>query len=127
MKELTLPVNKDNKGSLVFIESLSQVPFRIERVFFVRGNNQSERGDHAHHKCSQFLVCLSGEIKVICDDGSKKTEHLLNSFNTGLLIKPKVWAKQYYSGENCILAVLCDLPYDPNDYIHEYDTFKKVI
>ena len=127
MKELSLPINEDQRGKLMFIEGSAQIPFAIKRIFFINGKNNSERGDHAHYKCSQFLICLNGEVKVICDDGLKKTQHTLNNFNKGLLIKPMVWAKQTYFGENCILAVICDKLYDPNDYIHSYDIFKRVI
>ena len=127
MKQINLPKNIDDKGILVFCESMSYVPFEIRRVFFVKGNDKSQRGNHAHYQCSQFLICLSGEIRVVCDDGVNKSEHVLKSFSKGLLIEPMIWARQFYYGENAVLAVLCDRKYDENDYIRDYNVFRKII
>jgi len=84
----------------------------------------SIRGDHAHKKCSQFMVCVSGAIEVICDNGIEETTYQLDSPSAGLNVEPGVWAKEKYLTENAVLMVLCDRHYEKEDYIHSYNEFK---
>jgi WxcM-like, C-terminal. len=85
------------------------------------------RGDHAHKQCSQLLVCVSGQIRVVCDDGLVETYHLLDSMNCGLLVPPCIWAKEEYVTDGAVLMVLCDRNYEEDDYIRDYNDFKKFV
>jgi dTDP-4-dehydrorhamnose 3,5-epimerase-like enzyme len=84
----------------------------------------SIRGEHAHKKCSQFMVCVSGAIEVTCDNGIEETTYQLDSPSTGLNVEPGIWAKEKYLTENAVLMVLCDRHYEKEDYIHSYNEFK---
>jgi dTDP-4-dehydrorhamnose 3,5-epimerase-like enzyme len=118
--------HKDKDGDLVVVEgSSSNMPFSIARVFNVRANKECIRGRHAHRECTQLLICTNGVIKVVCNDGKQTSTYILNKVNYGLLIKPGVWAEQHYMEENSVLTVLCDLLYDEDDYIRDYDIFLK--
>ena len=56
---------KEIEGDLVVAEGNSDnVPFSIARAFNVRADKGGIRGRHAHHKCSQLLICVNGVIKV---------------------------------------------------------------
>lgn len=118
-----LSQNIAENGELTVIEGLKEVPYDIRRVFFVRGNGGAIRGLHAHRECSQFLICLMGRIKIICDDSFIKKEFELENPANGLLIPPGIWSTQIYDMSNSVLAVLCDKEYDASDYIREYDKF----
>ena len=118
---------EDRNGVLCVYESARQVPFDIRRVFTVTAKAGDSRGDHAHKKCTQLLVCLSGAIDVSCDDGNKITEYSLDNMGSGLLIPPGVWARQKYVDEGAVLMVLCDRGYEANDYIRDYNDFKKFV
>ena len=124
-KEISLPLLKNDSGSLIFLENYSQVPFEIQRVFFVKGKKNNCRGNHAHYNCSQFLICIEGSIEITCDNGNSKKIFLLDNYNKGILIPPLVWATQHYKSDNSILAVICDMKYNENDYIRDYESFKK--
>ena len=118
-----LSQNIAENGELTVIEGLKEVPYDIRRVFFVRGNGGAIRGMHAHRECSQFLICLMGRIKIICDDSFIQKEFELENPAAGLLIPPGIWSTQIYDMSNSVLAVLCDKEYDARDYIREYDQF----
>jgi dTDP-4-dehydrorhamnose 3,5-epimerase-like enzyme len=122
---IDLPHHFENNGNLIVMEGNKQVPFSIARVFIVKAPKDEVRGQHSHKKCTQFLICNSGSVEVICDDGTNRQIYLLNKPNKGLLIPPGIWAQQTYLMENSILTVLCDRPYEADDYIREYDEFKK--
>lgn len=131
MKELVnlikFPLHEDGNNELVVAEgSSSNVPFNISRVFNVQAVKGSIRGNHAHLRCTQILICTIGSIEVICDDGLSSETYILDKSNYGLIIKPGVWAKQKYLEKNTVLTVLCDRPYEEEDYICNYDDFKKM-
>lgn len=113
----------DTKESFIIIyEGKKKIPFNINRVFIVKSMKQSIRGFHAHKECSQILVALNGECKVVCDDGTIKKNIVLNKPSEALLIPPTIWATQEYQ-PNTILMVLADKPYDENDYLRNYEEF----
>jgi UDP-2-acetamido-3-amino-2,3-dideoxy-glucuronate N-acetyltransferase len=81
------------------------------------------RGEHAHRRCEQLLVCVSGSVNVLCDDGEHRQEFVLDSPEIGLHIGPMVWGTQYRYTKDAVLMVQASLPYDPDDYIRSYDDF----
>jgi UDP-2-acetamido-3-amino-2,3-dideoxy-glucuronate N-acetyltransferase len=118
-----LTTARDLRGSLAALEFQS-LPFVPRRVFAVHGvPDESVRGAHAHRACAQLLVCLSGELSCVADDGETRQEFRLTSPGTGLLVPPLVWAMQYRYTRDATLLVLAELPYDPDDYIRDYEEF----
>ena len=97
---MDLTYRTDQTGGLCAIEGGIDAPFDILRVFTVSALKGSIRGEHAHKKCSQFMVCVSGAIEVICDDGIEETTYQLDSPSAGLNVEPGVWAKEKYLTEN---------------------------
>lgn len=116
--------HEEANGFLYVYECGQQVPFDIRRVFSVGAKGGDIRGDHAHKNCTQLLVCVSGQIRVTCDDGRLVSKHVLEGMGLGLLIPPGVWAKQEYMVDGAVLMVLCDRIYEAEDYIRDYDAFK---
>lgn len=114
----------DNNGDLCVYECGQHVPFNIRRVFTVSAKAGDIRGNHTHKKCTQLLVCVTGQIRVTCDDGSVITQHLLDSMDVGLLVPPGIWAKEEYLMDDAVLMVLCDRGYEAEDYIRDYNNFK---
>lgn len=114
----------DNNGVLCAYEQGQYVPFDIRRVFTVSAKKGELRGNHAHMKCSQLMICVSGEITVTCDDGSSEDVFFLDNMGIGLLVPPGIWAREEYMINDSVLMVLCDRGYEENDYIHDYDSFK---
>jgi dTDP-4-dehydrorhamnose 3,5-epimerase-like enzyme len=120
---LDLPRHSRADGDLVVLEHGEQVPFMAARIFTVRAQKRAVRGQHAHRQCSQFLVCVHGEIAVECDDGKTKNRYLLDNGNKGLLIPPGIWGIETYRTDGAVLVVLCDRLYEEDDYIRSYQQF----
>jgi UDP-2-acetamido-3-amino-2,3-dideoxy-glucuronate N-acetyltransferase len=57
------------------------------------------------------------------DDGVRRQEFVLDRPDVGLHIPPLVWATQYAYSRDAALLVLASKPYDPGDYIREYEEF----
>ncbi len=116
-----LPKAVDLRGSLVFGEELRHVPFEVKRYFLVF-DVQSEhiRGEHAHRRLHQFLVCVAGRCNVVTDDGVTRHEVVLDSPSKGVHIPPMVWATQYKFSRDAVLLVLASEYYDASEYIRDY-------
>ena len=85
------------------------------------------RGEHAHHKCHQLLITLSGACNVVIDDGRARAEVNLNTPTRGLYLPPMVWGTQYKFTHDAVLLVFASHSYDPEDYIRTYDTFLDIV
>lgn len=114
---------RDLRGSLTAAE-FSGLPFAPQRLFTVYDvPSESVRGAHAHRECAQFLVCLTGGVSCLVDDGSVREEVRLESPSVGLHIPPMIWGTQWRYSRDAMLLVLASHPYDPDDYIRDYEEF----
>jgi hypothetical protein len=115
---------EDLRGTLSVGEFAREIPFIPKRYFTVFGvPSQEVRGEHAHKVCHQFLVCVSGSVSVLLDDGKKRCKVQLDRIDMGVYISPMVWSTQYRYSPNCILLVFASHHYDPNDYIRSYKEY----
>ncbi|HET7697878.1 MAG TPA: WxcM-like domain-containing protein [Vicinamibacterales bacterium] len=118
----------DLRGSLSAAEVGTHVPFPPARYFIVFDvPGKDVRGEHAHRRCQQFLVCVRGSVNVVVDDGVHSEEIVLAEPNLGLYLPPMVWAIQYKYSADALLLVLASDPYDPDDYIRDYDAFRAML
>jgi hypothetical protein len=122
LRKINFPTFGNNDVGLYVYESWESVPFQLHRVFVIKAGVSCDRGAHAHKKCFQLLVALSGECKVTCDDSFKKVEIILNNTSEGLLIPPTIWAEQSYQ-PGTSLMVLTDMLYEESDYLRDYKEF----
>lgn len=118
---------EDPNGVLVVYEGGQQVPFDMRRVFTVSARVGDTRGNHAHKQCTQLLICVSGKIRVSCNDGAVVTQHLLENMDAGLLVPPGIWAREEYITDGAVLMVLCDRGYEAEDYLRDYNDFKTFV
>lgn len=123
-----LPRIEDIRGSLTVGEFERGVPFAVKRYFMVFNVPSREtRGEHAHHKCHQFLICVRGSCSVVVDDGKSSQEFLLDSPDVGIHIAPLVWGIQYKYSSDALLLVFASDYYDAADYIRNYSDFIKIV
>lgn len=114
----------DIRGELSFFEYQKEVPFLIKRFFMVyHVPNKEVRGEHAHKKLDQFLICLKGSVNIVVDDGKHTEEIELRAMEKGIHIAPKVWSIQYKYSNDAILLVCASDVYNPKDYIRNYQEF----
>ena len=115
-------------GHLVPISFKKDVPFTPKRIFLIYGKKNFLRGDHAHKKCSQFLLPVQGKIELsFVDKKNNKMIVLDSKKGKGILLKPLTWCKLSFKTKNAVIMVFCDREYEFNDYIEVYSEFKKII
>jgi hypothetical protein len=114
----------DRAGNITPIEGNSDIPFGIERVFYIYDIPGGEdRGAHAHHTCHQLLIAASGSFDIMLDDGRNKRTVTLNRPYYGLHVPPGIWAAEMGFSSGSICLVLASHMYDAEDYIREYNDF----
>lgn len=122
---IELPKFLDKRGNLSFIEEFKQIPFKIERTYWIYDVPGGEhRGGHAYRENEEFIVALSGSFDVILDDGKAKTTYSLNRSYYGLYVPKGIWREMNNFSTNSLALVLASTPYDTSDYIRDYNTFK---
>ena len=125
---IPLTVKGDERGSLVALETDRDVPFTIERVYYLFGTKPGvARGFHAHRKLRQLAIAVSGACTMLLDDGEERQELRLASPDVALTIPPMVWHEMRDFSPDCVLMVLADAPYDEADYIRDYDEFRAAL
>ena len=119
---------EDLRGSLSVGEFPAEVPFAPTRYFIVFDvPGKDVRGEHAHRRCQQFLVCVHGSLTVVVDDWAMSEEIVLDAPNLGLYVPPMTWAVQYRYSADAVLLVFASDHYDPDDYIRDYDDFLSAV
>ena len=122
-----LPRVADIRGSLTVGEFDRSIPFAAKRYFMVFDVPSVEtRGEHAHHECHQFLICVRGSCAVVADDGINRQEFLLDRQDLGIHLPPMVWGIQYKYSADAMLLVFASHYYDSADYIRDYSQFRQL-
>jgi UDP-2-acetamido-3-amino-2,3-dideoxy-glucuronate N-acetyltransferase len=119
-----LPSFSDIRGSLAVYEFAGDLPFTPRRGFTVfHVPSQETRGEHAHRRCHQFLICVNGSVRVLADDGYRRQDFLLDSPSLGIHLPPMIWGTQYHYSSDAVLLVFASEAYDASEYIRTYDEF----
>lgn len=125
---IQLPKITDPRGNLSVIEEFKDIPFKIERSYWIYDVPGGEaRGGHAYYENEEFIVALSGSFDVILDDGKEKKTFSLNRSYYGLYVPKGVWREMNNFSTNSLALILASTKYDANDYIRDYDEFRKAI
>ena len=123
-----LPKVSDERGSLAFGEAERHIPFPIRRIFWTYDiQDDNMRGDHAHRTCEMVLFPIGGSFDIELDDGEKQELLHMDDPSTGVFIPPLVWCRLMYFTEGAACISLASEEYVPEDYIHDYEEFKRLI
>jgi len=121
---ITMPVRRDERGALAFVECGKQLPFEVRREFHLFDLRAGvARGGHAHKACHQFLVAMAGEFSVTTDDGSEVRSWTLSAPAHGLHVPPGHWVELIPQTEGAVLSVLASHGYDEADYLRSREAF----
>ena len=116
----------DERGKLVVVEGSQDIPFKIERVFYIYGSDSEVvRGQHANRESEFVLINVGGTSKVRIDNGHSEALIELNKPMMGLYIPTMVWKDMYDFSEDSILLVLASTHYNGKEYIRDYEEYKK--
>lgn len=127
-KILEFPDLGDERGNLVVVEGRGDIPFSIERVFYIYGSDDTVvRGQHANRISEFVLINVSGTSKVRISNGQEECIIELNKPRMGLYIPRMIWKDMYDFSSDSVLLVLANTHYDGKEYIRDYQEYLKEV
>lgn len=127
-KLLDLPKIYDKRGNLSFFEHPNQLPFEIERTYWIYDVPGGEvRGSHAFKDQQEFIIALSGSFDVVVHNGKEEQRFSLNRSYYGLFIPKMYWRRLENFSTNSLALIVSDKSYNENDYIRNFEEFKTLI
>jgi wxcM family protein len=127
-KLLNFPQLGDERGHLVVVEGSKDIPFEIKRIFYIYGSDKDVvRGQHANRLSEFVLINISGRCDVFVDDGENQEIIILDKPHQGIYLNKMVWKNMFNFSKDAILLVLSNEYYNSEEYIRDYEEFKKII
>ncbi len=115
-------------GELSFFESGRDLPFEIKRIYYISKVPEGvRRGFHAHKKLKQLLFSPYGRIQLILENANGREEIELSDPSIGVVINQSTWREMLWLQKDSVLCVAASDYYSEDDYIRDYDEFKKYI
>jgi len=123
---IELPRVQRREGNLTAVHGGVELPFEIQRLFYVYDVPGGEgRGAHAHRELHQLIVSVMGAFEVTLDDGRSRKSFTLSRAYLGLHVPPTIWAELDGFSSGAVCLVLTSDHYREEDYIRNYDDFRR--
>src|SRR5262245_51493371 len=102
-----------SSGSITPVHGEIDVPFAIERVYYLYDVPAGAvRGGHAHRALQQLIVAPMGAFDLVLDDGTHRRTVRLDRGYLGLYLPPMIWRELTNFSSGAICMVLASQPYD---------------
>lgn len=123
-----LKTHTDKRGCLTIVEEGHEIPFDIQRVYWIHSVPQGEeRGKHSNTEMYEYVVAVNGSVDITLEDINGRREYHLDSKDKGLLIPPDTWDEIRNFSQDAVLLVLASHSYKPDTYINSYEDFLNYI
>jgi len=109
--EIELPSFGDKRGFLTSIEQLRNVPFEINRIFYMHHITE-DRGGHAHIETDQVIIAISGSFSLKVFDGTNEDIYLLTDCKKGIFTPRMTFCELYDFSMDAVCLVLANTYYD---------------
>lgn len=115
-------------GELSFFEATHDAPFEVKRLYYIsKVPEGTRRGFHAHKKLKQLLFCPYGRIQLVLENKKGREEIELSDPSIGVIIEEPTWREMLWLQKDSVLCVAASEFYDVEDYIRDYDSFKRYL
>ena len=123
-----LKTHSDKRGCLTIVEEGHEIPFDIQRVYWIHSVPQGEeRGYHSNTEMYEYVVAVNGCVDITLEDINGRRDYHLDAKDKGLLIPPDTWDEIKNFSPDAVLLVLASHGYNPDTYINSYEEFLNYI
>jgi dTDP-4-dehydrorhamnose 3,5-epimerase-like enzyme len=121
-----LPSRVDERGVLTSVEGAMDVPFEIERVFYMH-HIITDRGGHAHADTDQVVIAAAGRFKMDLSDGTNTQTYVLDDPTRGVYTPRMVFIRLYDFSPGAVCLVLASTHYDISKSIRSWEDYLKAM
>ncbi len=116
------------RGKLTVVQSAQDIPFSIARIFYIYDTPSGcERGAHAHRKTEQVFIAIAGSFSLDVTDSCRSETYAMNEPNCAVYVPAMIWARVYNFSKDAVCLVLASAPYDPADYIRDWNEYVSAV
>ncbi len=127
-KILNFNAKSDDRGSLIALENLKEIPFEIKRIYYIYNTKpEFPRGAHAHRELEQVLIMMEGSCELVLNDGKNIKNIILNRPDMGIFIGKNMWREMKNFSYGAKLLVLASDFYNEKEYIRDYEEYLRNI
>jgi dTDP-4-dehydrorhamnose 3,5-epimerase-like enzyme len=128
IKRILIKEFKSSSGKLVPFTFNKKFPIKVKRIFFIHGAKNKIRGNHAHKKCTQLFIAISGKILLEVKSLYSTKKYLIGKNSRhGILVPSKYWCSAKFLTKHSVLMVATDQYYKFDDYLETFDDYKKYL
>ena len=115
----------DERGNLVAIEGNQDIPFAIQRVFYMYGTDSTMvRGEHANRDSEFVLINVAGSSRIVLKGGLGHEESvILDKPRMGVYIPKMIWKEMCDFSSDSVILCLTNTHYNGKEYIRDYAEF----
>lgn len=114
----------DERGELFFVQNDTEIPFKIERCFWIKNVPAGEkRGCHAHRTCGELIIAAAGKFCVDVTNGKQTETITLDSTDKALYIPPYTWCELHDFAPDSLCLCMASQPYIAEGYIDNYEAY----
>lgn len=116
----------DERGELFFVQNDAEIPFKIERCFWIKNVPAGEkRGCHAHRTCGELIIAAAGKFCVDVTNGKQTETITLDSTDKALYIPPYTWCELHDFTPDSLCLCMASQPYIAEGYIDNYEAYRE--
>jgi len=123
---IELPSNMDSRGILTSIESGIDIPFTIQRVFYMH-HIVADRGGHAHRDTDQVVIAIAGRFIMELTDGTSHLRFELDDPMRGIYIPRMIFIRMHDFSPGAVCCVLASTHYDITKSIRSWEEYLKAL
>ena len=128
VRKISLPKILDDRGNLSFFENDHQIPFQIQRVYWIYDVPGGEsRGGHAYKDLQEVIIALSGSFNVVLNDGFTEQVFTLNRSYDALYVPKLIWRQMENFSTNSLAFIATDFNYKEDQYIRDFEIYKHIV
>lgn len=121
---ISFDVKGDERGSLIALEQDATYPSPSHvRTTSLILPPESGGDITPTRTCCKSQFASRALCSFLLDDGQHQEVVRLDSPAKGLFIGPMIWREMFDFTPDCVLLVLANKIYDPEDYIRDHETF----
>src|SRR5690606_14220445 len=123
---IDLPAVTDERGTLTAIEASRDVPFDIQRIFYMH-HVVADRGGHAHRDTEQVVIGIAGRHVIEVKDGVDTLTFVLDDPNKGLYLPRMTFTNLLDFSAGAVSLVLASTHYDRHQSIRTFAEYLAVL